>query len=241
MKSRLILSIVLIFFVVAGFATGAAAYDYTPITFDYNSTSWGRDNSYPTGSPVTLGGVPFDIPAYPNNNTWDSYTWDSNTGYNGTRSITIPVNVANVKEVHTLINTSWGYYPMQYTTVTFNWSGNGVYTKILTDGVDIRDWWNGGYANTISGDTVQVYSGYGTPYPYLPTRVDKQLFTFTDAQYNGRTLESITITDTGAEGTHRAFLYGVTVASSAVPIPGALWLFGPGLVSLAAIRRRFRK
>jgi hypothetical protein len=29
--------------------------------------------------------------------------------------------------------------------------------------------------------------------------------------------------------------------SSAVPIPGAIWLFGPGLAGLAAIRRKFRK
>ena len=28
---------------------------------------------------------------------------------------------------------------------------------------------------------------------------------------------------------------------NAVPIPGALWLFGPGLVGLAAVKRRFKK
>ena len=29
--------------------------------------------------------------------------------------------------------------------------------------------------------------------------------------------------------------------NNAVPIPGALWLFGPGLVGLAAVKRRFKK
>jgi hypothetical protein len=37
------------------------------------------------------------------------------------------------------------------------------------------------------------------------------------------------------------FVDNVTYQGSAVPIPGALLLFGPGLVGLAAIRRRFKK
>ncbi|MCX5806959.1 MAG: hypothetical protein NT010_13015 [Proteobacteria bacterium] len=36
-------------------------------------------------------------------------------------------------------------------------------------------------------------------------------------------------------------LSGLTEKQSTVPIPGALWLFGPGLVGLAAIRRKFTK
>lgn len=31
----------------------------------------------------------------------------------------------------------------------------------------------------------------------------------------------------------------VTISASAVPIPAAAWLFGPGLIGIAAIRRRF--
>lgn len=36
-------------------------------------------------------------------------------------------------------------------------------------------------------------------------------------------------------------LYYKALDQQAVPIPGALWLLGPGLVGLAAIRRRFKK
>ncbi len=49
---------------------------------------------------------------------------------------------------------------------------------------------------------------------------------------------SITFSHT-SEGWH-GFTVGVTELTP-VPLPGALWLLGPGLVGLAAIRRRFRR
>jgi hypothetical protein len=206
---------------------------YIPITFDYNSYNWGRDANYPTGD-VTLGGIPFSIPTSPNNNTWDS-----NIG-TGTQVLVIPVNLSGVKEIHTLINTSWGYPGDQFTTLDFNWSGGLTVQVVLTDGVDIRDWWNGGYANSISPPTVQVYSGTGTPSPHLPTRIDKQLFIFDGPEYADRILESIVMTDNGWAGRHRAYLYGVTAGVDPAPIPGAAWLLGSGLIGLGSLRR-FRK
>ena len=86
--------------------------------------------------------------------------------------------------------------------------------KVLIAGVDIRDWWNAGGVDTISPPTVQVYSGIGTPDPYLPTRVDKQIFTFSQSSYAGKTLEKIVVTDNGETGVYRAFLYGLTVGIS---------------------------
>lgn len=37
------------------------------------------------------------------------------------------------------------------------------------------------------------------------------------------------------------FISGLTVEASPVPIPGAIWLLGSGLIGLAGIRRKFRK
>jgi hypothetical protein len=183
------------------------ALNYLPIPFEYNAHNWDRDANYPTGSPVVLGGIPFNIPSNPHENTWDSIVGEPT----GSKTITIPVNRANVREVHTLFNCSWGSSGQQLTFLNFYWSDQTVDQKVLTAGVDIRDWWNGVYANTISPPTVQVYSGTGAPDPHYPTRVDKQIFTFSHPSYAGKTLEKIVVTDNGANGVYRAFLYGLTV------------------------------
>ena len=186
------------------------ALNYLPIPFEYNGQNWERDVNYPTGSPVVLGGIPFNIPSNPNQNTWDSIIGEAT----GPKTITIPVNRANVREVHTLFNCSYGIAGQKLTTLDFYWSGGTVDQKVLTAGVDIRDWWNGGSVNTISLPTVQVYSGTGTPAPHLSTRVDKQIFIFDEPSYIGKVLEKIVVTDNGADGVYRAFLYGLTVAFS---------------------------
>jgi hypothetical protein len=185
------------------------AVTYHPIPFEYNSGNWERDVNYPTGFPVVLGGVPFNIPSNPNNNTWDSII-----GGAGPKTLTIPVNRANVREVHTLFNCSYGTSGQKMTTLNFYWSGGKVDQKVLTAGVDIRDWWNGDWVNTISPPTVQVYSGTGAPSPHLPTRVDKQIFTFDHSSQAGKVLEKIVVIDNGADGVYRAFLYGLTVGIS---------------------------
>jgi len=186
------------------------ALNYLPIPFEYNGQNWERDVNYPTGSPVVLGGIPFNIPSNPNQNTWDSIIGQAT----GPKTITIPVNRANVRQVHTLFNCSYGSFGQQLTTLDFYWSGGTVNQKVLIAGVDVRDWWNGGSVNTISLPTVQVYSGTGTPAPHLSTRVDKQIFIFADPSYIGKVLEKIVVTDNGADGVYRAFLYGLTVAFS---------------------------
>jgi hypothetical protein len=186
------------------------ALNYLPIPFEYNSDNTVRDVNYPTGTPVVLGGTPFNIPSSPNLNTWDSIIGTAT----GPKTITIPVNRANVREVHTLFNCSYGSSGQQLTTLDFHWSGGTVDHKVLTAGVDIRDWWNGGWVNTISPPTVQVYAGTGAPSPHLPTRIDKQIFVFDDSSYTGKVLEQIVVTDNGADGVYRAFLYGLTVAFS---------------------------
>lgn len=187
------------------------ALNYLPIPFAYNYHNWERDVNFPTGSPVVLGGIPFNIPSNPNQNTWDSVVGAPTAP----ETITIPVNRANVREVHTLFNCCWGTPGLQLTTLDFYWSGGTVDHKVLTTGVDIRDWWNAGGVDTISLPTMEVYSGTGAISPHCDTRVDKQIFTFSPSSYAGKTLEKIVVTDNGETGVYRAFLYGLTVGISA--------------------------
>jgi hypothetical protein len=196
------------------------ALNYLPIPFAYNYHNWDRDVNFPTGSPVVLGGVPFTIPSEPDQNTWDSVVGEAT----GPKTLTIPVNRANVREVHTLFNCSWGSPGLQMTTLDFYWSGGTVDHKVLTAGVDIRDWWNAGGVDTILPPTLQVYSGTGIPDPYLPTRVDKQIYTFSPSSYAGKVLEKIVVTDNGETDVYRSFLYGLTVGISPNAGPGIFML-----------------
>jgi hypothetical protein len=45
----------------------------------------------------------------------------------------------------------------------------------------------------------------------------------------------------GETGTFMAEVFTEAVASNPVPLPGAVWLFAPGLASFFTLRRRFQK
>jgi len=217
-------SVILALLLVMVSAPSFADISYTPVQFDYNGKNWVRDYYYPTGNGVLLGDVPFNIPAPDNLNTWDS-----NDGA-GLKEITIPMNIYGVSEVHTLINLSWGSYGAMNTWITFEGSDGATYTKYLYDGIDVRDWYQGGYANSINGTTsVAVYENGRS-------RVDKQFIDLPD-DFLGQYLVSMTISDNGGSGYHRAFLYGLTVGNT-VPEPISTTLFILGGATLAARRLR---
>jgi hypothetical protein len=61
-------------------------------------------------------------------------------------------------------------------------------------------------------------------------------------KYDGTTPVSITSWMINAPGYYSVWLDGVDQAhSSAVPIPGAIWLLGSGLLGMGGLRRKFRK
>src|ERR1039457_3438937 len=114
-------------------------------------------STFPTGN-QNFGGVPFAIPTGPN-----TY-WNGGVSANcesGTVSLTIPVGVSGVTSAFTWLNTMWGqagpYAYLFITFNTFNGSNGATVTQPLVGGVNVRDFNNDGYQNTINTNpTTQV-------------------------------------------------------------------------------------
>src|SRR5690349_8754299 len=87
-----------------------------PWTFSGSNSGLINGNTFPAGD-QNFGGIPFSIPAGPNN------YWSSATAANfgaGTVSLVIPVGVFGVTSAFTLMNSVWGQPgPDSYVTVTF--------------------------------------------------------------------------------------------------------------------------
>ncbi|MGC2245081.1 MAG: hypothetical protein WA609_00635 [Terriglobales bacterium] len=135
----------------------------------------------------------------------------------GTVSITIPVNVAKVKTVYTLMNTEWGSTQSGLITITFTGSEGATWTFDPVGNVNIRDYNNGGYTNTcicqLPGAVGQSATINAWTNSAGQQRLDEQVYEL-PAAFATQTLESITITDSGGENIQRAILTAVTVSTT---------------------------
>ncbi len=186
------------------------------------------NTAFPSGS-VVLGGIPFEIGVAGNNYYWSG-------GVAGTTTAVVPINLAGIIGVHTLINNAWGENgPGTLASLTFNFSDATNFVKPLDGNVDIRDFYNNVFTNTINGTTTQnVFEtdndGASGPNLY---RLDKQFIDL--SAFSSKTLVSMTLTDLGPDGVQRTFLSGVTVVS--VPEPSSMAIFA-SVVSGLFLRRR---
>jgi hypothetical protein len=161
-------------------------------------------STFPSGS-QNFGGVPFAIPAGPNN-YWGG-TVAGSCG-SGTVSLTVPVGVSGVRSVFTLLNTYNGHAgPSAYLYITFTGSGGATATQPLVGDVNVRNYNSGGYTQTINNtSTVQVWTnGAGQ-------RLDRQQYIL-PAAFASQVLTSVTITDTGSYDLSRAMLSALTVST----------------------------
>jgi hypothetical protein len=164
----------------------------------------------------SFDGVAFSIPTA--NNAWFAHV--AAGGGSGTVSITIPVNILNVKTVYTLMNTFWGSTGSGLLSITFTGTGGATWTYHMTGGSDLRDYNNGAYPNTIDcalpSKVTKLAGQAGTVSAWnngMGQRLDMQIFAL-PTSFAGQTLTSITITDTGAPNVQRSFLAAVTVSTS---------------------------
>lgn len=138
----------------------------------------------------------------------------------GTTQVSLPGSSFNVGES--------GFFK-----VTFDLPGG--FTNVSLSGVANADDCGAAYLNG-TRITPQIYSGSGIleggDYAFSTTnsslfQVGTNEFVIADPDWQGA-------------GPSAAAFY-INVSYGAVPIPGALFLFAPGLVGLAAMRRRFQK
>ena len=169
--------------------------------------------TFPFGT-QKFDGVTFDIPGSVNtNNVWSAH--EAAGEGSGQVSITIPVNVANVRTVYTLMDTYWGSTQSGLLSVTFTGTNDATWTYELLGNVDIRDNNNGSKTNSIDcrlpggvhqAGTINAWTnGQGQ-------RLDMQVFAL-PASFKTETLLSITITDNGAPLVQRSLLAAVTVST----------------------------
>lgn len=192
---------------------------------------------YPEGM-VTLGGIPFNIQNVGGNNAWNA------EGVSGPQPhvLSIPLNIPNVTEAHTLINTFYGQPgPTSYVTLELFGTGGAYYRKDLIGNVDVRDHFFAGNTNSINGtSTINVYSSGGGR--GLENRLDKQQL-FLPSAFQGQSLTEFRLTSTGGVGISDASIQGLTfvTAAAAVPAPATAVLAGTAGLAFAAFARLRRR
>jgi hypothetical protein len=169
----------------------------------FNCSTW------PTGK-QTYDGVTFKIPS-PNNAWFASVV----NGGAGQVSVTIPVNVAHVSTVYTLMNTVFGSTQSDLLSITFTGSNGATWTYQLVGGTDIRDYNNDGYTNSIDCRIAGGPGQVGTVSAWNNgegQRLDMQIYVL-PSSFHGQSLASITITDNGNYDVQRSFIAALTVST----------------------------
>jgi hypothetical protein len=192
---------------VVGLVLGAAAatqslamdsYFVTVNMLPYANQSLGR-STFATGS-LVLAGVPFRIENQ-GNNIWSAAV----PGGSGTRTLEVIVNLEGVKKVHTLINTDWGQAgPVSYATIQFVGADGTVVSEELVGNVNIRDWNQFVWTNSLTATNAVVAQAVGS------TRLDKQVWTM-PLDIVGQELRAIRIIDNGNQDFQRVFVSGIAL------------------------------
>ncbi len=221
MKRRIIFLAVFLWLSTAAGAWASVA--YTTLTLpalNVDISTWTDGGVYDSVFPGdhTWNGVPFSL----------AVDASDNNAFMGT--LEIPVDVYGVATAYTLINTAFGSYGSVVGTVEFFGSDGAYYSVDLTEGINVRDHYYGSFNNVIDGVNALLAYGASSSGAHLDMQVYNLPSDFAD-----ETLVKIVFTGYSSGGGN-PFIAGATVA--AVPIPGAAWLLGSGLVSLIGSKRK---
>lgn len=174
-------------------------------------------------------------PLFPGTSSWNGIDfqlqedmWGLNVVHNP-GSADIDVNVTGATAVYTLMNTAWGSYGSVNGKLEFFGSGGAYHSMDLTQGINIRDHFNGGFNNIIDG--VNAVSAFTSP---GGARLDMQIF-FLPVAFQAQTLTSVRFLSWGGSPSGSPFMAGMTVVST--PEPQTLLLLGIALAGLGWRRR----
>lgn len=166
--------------------------------------------------------TPFDITTNNHgNNFYDGFTHGS--------TLTINVAIPDATNVYTLINAYAPQNGFEIATVEFVGSNGATETFDLVNGTNVRDFYQGGFANSINGTTTEnaftvtntvggAATGNSSDGEFGTYNIDEQNFMLSGA-FASQTLTKIIITDLGfqAGGSDVPIVLGVT-AQSAEPV-----------------------
>lgn len=212
-----------------GGAASAAEVDLSSYVNANLSTYYNGSVYPPNGGPQTIGGVTFNLAAYPGGGTGIVQGADGHPD-----TYTIAVGQADVTTVYTIANSAFGVYGYDVGSLTFNGSGGATYTYTYHEGTNIRDHATTSY-NDIATDLF-ASKDYGDG-----DHLDVQQIALPSA-FATQTLTSITFTAFD-NGDGDPFLAAITTSTGAVPEPAswALMMLGLGVLGAALRGQRLAR
>jgi hypothetical protein len=168
--------------------------------------------SMPSGN-VTFNSTPFYISSWTNsNNSWNAYF----EAGNNPRSLVINVTSQTITELNFLANTFWGISgPNSYASVELWNDTQMVFQKNFIGNIDIRDYIQNTYTNSINNTTSVNAWNNGVK------RIDNQKITLP----NPLLINKIIVRDTGLDMSQRIFVLAVTTKTLFFE-PTYLWSTG---------------
>jgi len=176
-----------------GLAQGGPQVDISSLV-NSDLTTYTNGSDYPpNGGPLTINGVPFNLATIGSNS--DTAVIQTT----GQQSYSIPVNLAGITTVYTLINSADGACGTSVGEVDFVGATSGTYVYTLVEGTNVRDHNNSSFCNTATGIAGSAGFGGGQ------VRLDMQQINL-PASFISDTLVSVTFTSYGAGGGGQPFL-----------------------------------
>lgn len=165
--------------------------------------------NYPQhGGSLTVGGIPFMLATIgPNLHTGVIQSFIADT-------FSIAIGAFGATSAYTLVNSAFGTCGVNIGEIDFIGSSN-TFAYVLTEGVNVRDHFNGGFCNTVT--SVAGTAGFGGG----ADRLDMQLIML-PAGFSTDTLQRIDFKGFGQGERGSPFLAATTIVTSAVPEAASL-------------------